>query len=304
MQKRSSARLGTAFAAAFAVGVVVAVLVCRGPSAFGHWLDSFSRTSGFGGLAALVAAVLAFLAAARSVQAADANTRATLREEARQKREDRWWDTARWAYDAFARADASARPLIPEIIAHLDADQGRRPDTEGGRFIRVFAETVEKQARTDLKQQTQQVADLLSSAPEGPAGGRPWSDGPSGGEPVVSSDGHLLGWAHWVAEADGRPGRWAAVPVDLLSTRDVRLVPVSVSRAAAQATHLTALATRAQVKDAPVLTFDPEQSPTSDQLAGLRAYYQNPTVTAGDSSWGRDDDETSASAAEGEEDDH
>lgn len=60
----------------------------------GHWVDSFVRSSGFGGLAAVVAASVAYRAATR---AADQQRDTAAR--------DRWWDQAKWAFD---RLDAPA----------------------------------------------------------------------------------------------------------------------------------------------------------------------------------------------------
>jgi len=89
-----------------------------------QWVDEWIRTPGFGGAAAVVAALLAYSGAARERRGADA--RAT---------EDRWWAQARWA-SGLIMSDSQAEITVGiEALDHLVAEA----DVEASRFAqRVY----------------------------------------------------------------------------------------------------------------------------------------------------------------------
>lgn len=94
------------------------------------WVDQFVRSPGFGGTAAVCAALIAFWASSRSRRAEDARAR-----------EARWWEQARWATELIRDADPvggdhSVR-LGVAALAHL---LGEEVDVEAARFARVVVD--------------------------------------------------------------------------------------------------------------------------------------------------------------------
>lgn len=71
------------------------------------WLNGWIRTPGFGGAAAVMAAVLAYRGAARSRSSEDSRAR-----------EQRWWEQARWAGDLLTE-DTKRQALGIAALAQL-----------------------------------------------------------------------------------------------------------------------------------------------------------------------------------------
>lgn len=263
------------------VGGIVTALVIHGPNQFRHWLDTFSRTPGFGGVAALGAAAVAFAAASKTVRASRESTTKTIWAQAVEKREDRWWDTARWAYDSFARQEATRNvPVVLAVLQHLTTELGERPDTEGGRLVKSFAAAVEEQVnrqRQDLVAQTMRV---LQSVARPEVHGRP---------PVIARDGTRVGWAPWmVAEEEGAHAgaAWTALPVRATDETRVRLAPLLLQIEGA-VDYLPTSATPSEVETSPVITVPAGGEPSADQLVTVRAHYAT-TASDRDEGWGDD----------------
>ncbi|MGE9808464.1 hypothetical protein [Janibacter sp. G1551] len=90
------------------------------------WVDQFVRSPGFGGTAAVCAALIAFWAASRSRRAED-----------RRAREARWWEQARWATELVREDDDHSIHLGVTALRHLlDEDI----DVEAARFAGVVME--------------------------------------------------------------------------------------------------------------------------------------------------------------------
>ena len=84
-----------------------------------HWLSGFVYSPGFGGLAAVVAATIAYAAAVSNARAQ--NERAD---------EDRWWDQARWATRLLA-GDSDVAIGIGTLRFLMD----RAPDSQAAAFV-------------------------------------------------------------------------------------------------------------------------------------------------------------------------
>lgn len=262
--------------AAALVGGVVTALVIHGPNQFRHWLDTFSRTPGFGGVAALGAAAVAFAAASKTVRASRESTTKTIRAQAVEKREDRWWDTARWAYDSFARQEATRNvPVVLAVLQHLTTELGERPDTEGGRLVKSFAAAVEEQVNQQRLAAAQETVRILQAAVQPDRPGRP---------PVIAPDGTRVGWTPWKIVEESGPHKgevWAALPMEPGEETRVRMAPVSLD-VQAHVSYVPTRATPQQVATSPVITVPLAADPTGEQLASLRVHYGSNGVTGPD----------------------
>lgn len=89
----------------------------------GHWVMS----PGFGGVAAVLAASLAFWGAQSGRRSAD-----------QRAREERWWEQARWAADLLLQGDD--RQALG--IAALDQLVHEAPDVEAALFARVALQPI------------------------------------------------------------------------------------------------------------------------------------------------------------------
>lgn len=85
----------------------------------GQWISEWVRSPGFGGVAALVAAVIAYRAARRAaaVQRANANDDRDQRERA--ERKNQWWLRAQWALDRTLDQDSEARTVGFNVLQAL-----------------------------------------------------------------------------------------------------------------------------------------------------------------------------------------
>ncbi|MDP9998295.1 hypothetical protein [Pseudarthrobacter sulfonivorans] len=84
--------------------VILPIFIPSGDAIF-NWLQTFVVSPGFGGLAAVVAATIAFFGVRRQINATK-----------KDKKEERWWATLTWVYDKASNAKDKADPL-PKIIA-------------------------------------------------------------------------------------------------------------------------------------------------------------------------------------------
>jgi hypothetical protein len=87
-----------------------------------HWINDWSHTAGFGGAAAVVASVIAYLAARRGAGS-----------HAEQAQEDRWWDQAKWATEQLVGDDLSAGMGLAALQYLLD----EAPSSQAGGFVRM-----------------------------------------------------------------------------------------------------------------------------------------------------------------------
>lgn len=92
-----------------------------------HWLDGFIHSSGFGGLAAVFAAAIAYRAATR------AGREQTIRAD-----EDRWWDQAKWATEQLAGDDNAVEVGVATFQFLLDY----APDSQAAAFVRAAVQPV------------------------------------------------------------------------------------------------------------------------------------------------------------------
>lgn len=89
--------------------------------------ETFLRSPGFGGTAAVVAALIAFWAAARSRRAE--NERA---------RETRWWEQARWAVELIRTTDPGEEDHSVSLgVAALNHLVDEADEVEAARFARI-----------------------------------------------------------------------------------------------------------------------------------------------------------------------
>ncbi len=86
------------------------------------WINTWSHTAGFGGAAAVVASVIAYLAARRGAGS-----------QAEQAQEDRWWDQAKWATEQLTGDDTSAGMGLAALQYLLD----EAPSSQAGGFVRM-----------------------------------------------------------------------------------------------------------------------------------------------------------------------
>lgn len=75
---------------------------------FGDWLGEWLMSPGFGGAAAVVAALLALYGVSRNVR---------VQREANRKQQ--WWERARWALDLTLNVDSSTRAVGFEVLDAL-----------------------------------------------------------------------------------------------------------------------------------------------------------------------------------------
>lgn len=92
---------------------------------FLSWLNGWSRTPGLAGLAAVIAAVIAYRAAGRGARATEA-----------QATEDRWWEQAKWAAEKLVGSD----PAVGVGLAAADHLLQNAPDTQASGFIQAITE--------------------------------------------------------------------------------------------------------------------------------------------------------------------
>jgi hypothetical protein len=76
--------------------------------AFFGWLGEWMKSPGFGGLAAVVAAVVAFIGVSRTVKAQREATR-----------RQQWWERARWALNLTLDDESSTRAVGFEVLDAL-----------------------------------------------------------------------------------------------------------------------------------------------------------------------------------------
>ncbi|MDN5805459.1 MAG: hypothetical protein L0H26_12875 [Microlunatus sp.] len=84
------------------------------------WLNGFVHSSGFGGLAAVVAAAIAYLAATKGARA-----------QSERADEDRWWDQAKWATERLAGDDSE----VALGIATFQFLVEHAPDSQAAAFV-------------------------------------------------------------------------------------------------------------------------------------------------------------------------
>lgn len=87
--------------------------------AVGGWLGDWAQSAGFGGVAAVVAAVIAFKAANRSAVAARATASADRTQRERAERKAQWWLRAQWALDLTLSQDTETRTVGFQVLEAL-----------------------------------------------------------------------------------------------------------------------------------------------------------------------------------------
>ncbi|KNX39685.1 hypothetical protein [Luteipulveratus halotolerans] len=86
-----------------------------------EWLGEWARSPGFGGVAAVAAAVIAYRAASKNAKS-----------QADQAVEDRWWDQAKWAVEQLA----VDRQMALSALQHLAESA---PTVAAGDFLQAVA---------------------------------------------------------------------------------------------------------------------------------------------------------------------
>lgn len=137
------------------------------------WIDAWIRTPGFGGAAAVVAALIAYRGAARSRLSEDARAVKNRDDENKRALEARWWEQARWTVRLLSSANQSEVALGIQALAQL---MDEAADAEAGRFARLAMLTILEPEATST-----------SPGLDAPAGqeqtGRVESDDKDGGDP-------------------------------------------------------------------------------------------------------------------------
>jgi len=83
------------------------------------WLGAWAQSPGFGGLAAVVAAVIAYRAARKAADAQRANAEDDRRQRERAERKSQWWARAQWALDLTLSQDPEARVVGYDMLEAL-----------------------------------------------------------------------------------------------------------------------------------------------------------------------------------------
>lgn len=83
------------------------------------WLSDWLRSPGFGGLAAVVAATIAYRAASRAAAVSRASATADRQQRDRSERKSQWWKRAEWALDLTLDDDTRARQVGYEVLDAL-----------------------------------------------------------------------------------------------------------------------------------------------------------------------------------------
>lgn len=96
-----------------------------------QWLVEWAQTPGFGGVAAVLAAVIAGWVSWRNRRAADTQARHDRAEENGRAREARWWEQARWAAE---RVTADSAYDVDMAVASLQMLVEQQDDTEASDF--------------------------------------------------------------------------------------------------------------------------------------------------------------------------
>lgn len=96
-----------------------------------QWLVEWAQTPGFGGVAAVLAAVIAGWVSWRNRQAADTQARRDRVEENGRAREARWSEQARWAAE---RVTADSAYDVDMAVASLQMLVEQQHDTEASDF--------------------------------------------------------------------------------------------------------------------------------------------------------------------------
>lgn len=84
-----------------------------------HWLSGWAQSPGFGGLAAVVAAVIAYKAAGRAARTSDRNAVADRTQRDHAERKSQWWKRAEWALDLTLSQDSETRTVGFKVLEAL-----------------------------------------------------------------------------------------------------------------------------------------------------------------------------------------
>ena len=83
------------------------------------WLSQWVRSPGFGGLAAVAAATIAYRAASRAAAGARLNATEDRRQRDSAERKSQWWKRAEWALDLTLEEDTRTRQIGYEVLDAL-----------------------------------------------------------------------------------------------------------------------------------------------------------------------------------------
>lgn len=80
------------------------------------WLGAWAQSPGFGGLAAVVAAVIAYRAARKAADTQRVNAAADRAQRERAERKNQWWARAQWALDLTLSQDTETRTVGYDML--------------------------------------------------------------------------------------------------------------------------------------------------------------------------------------------
>ncbi|GAA2036079.1 hypothetical protein [Pseudokineococcus marinus] len=83
------------------------------------WLGAWAQSPGFGGLAAVVAAVIAYRAARKAADTQRANAEEDRKQRERAERKNQWWARAQWALDLTLSQDTEIRTVGYDMLDAL-----------------------------------------------------------------------------------------------------------------------------------------------------------------------------------------
>lgn len=129
--------------------VILPIFIPSSDAVF-NWLQTFVVSPGFGGLAAVVAATIAFFGVRRQINATK-----------KDKKEERWWATLTWVFDKASSAEDKADPL-PKVIAVQVLNELRNTADESSplqsqtadALVTLFSNTANAQAAEESKKST------------------------------------------------------------------------------------------------------------------------------------------------------
>ena len=117
----------------------------------GGWISDWAQSAGFGGTAAVVAAVIAFKAATRVASAARTTASEDRAQRERAERKAQWWQRAQWALDLTLSSDTETRTVgfkVLEALADSEWAEEHEADIIAAATERVLGDDGDTEAPT------------------------------------------------------------------------------------------------------------------------------------------------------------
>lgn len=133
--------------------------------AFWHWWPSFFKSSGFAGVAAVVAAAIAWLSVSGQVRESEKKRR----DERQVSRDQRWWDTFSWVYERTFAQQREDRMNPDASLAMLKALQDEA-NADGGtalqrRTVAAVSASFQSTAEPEVEEATTDTASSQRGEP-------------------------------------------------------------------------------------------------------------------------------------------